>query len=100
MQPETQHRTVKGQYDRTNGKDVVGQMTRIDDLRNVLEDMECELAQRHQKLLGDSLSELSDVQSLLDGSKYVVGQTNRSEDRISSISHWVYEQRRDDAMKV
>ncbi|KAG8701769.1 hypothetical protein FRC11_011923, partial [Ceratobasidium sp. 423] len=76
--PETQHRTVKVQHERTNGKDAVGQMMHIDAICNVLQDMEGELAQRHCQLsgLGNSTSESDGMQSLLEGSQYTIGQTD------------------------
>ena len=75
-------------------------MTHIDAICGVLQDMESELAERHNKLLGDSPTESDNMQSIFEGSRYTIEQANRSEDRISSVSHWVYQQRHDDAMKV
>ncbi|EUC56088.1 hypothetical protein RSOL_158960 [Rhizoctonia solani AG-3 Rhs1AP] len=102
---ELQHRFIKIQFERTNKKDVVEQMTRIGDVASVLKRMDLELEQREAQLqLQNSDCESlpldpEGVQSLLDGLPYTIGQTERSEDLIASITRWVHEQRHDDAMK-
>ncbi|CEL56121.1 hypothetical protein RSOLAG1IB_07574 [Rhizoctonia solani AG-1 IB] len=98
--PELAHQKVKLQYNRTNKQDdSVNQMTHVNDICEVLRDMQDELAQRQQKLLGKSPPDSVAIQALLDGSRYTIGQTDRSEDRIPSVSQWVHEQRNDDATK-
>ncbi|CCO34564.1 hypothetical protein BN14_08666 [Rhizoctonia solani AG-1 IB] len=102
---ELQHRFIKDQFERTNKKDVVEQMTRIGDVSSVLKRMDLELEQREVQLrsqIGHSAPLPLDpegLQSLLNGSPYTIGQSERSADLIPSITRWVYEQRRDDAMK-
>ncbi|KAF8761932.1 hypothetical protein RHS01_01257 [Rhizoctonia solani] len=103
---ELQHRFIKDQFERTNKKDVVEQMTQIGDVSSALKRMELELEQREEQLrsqIGDSAPPSLDpegLESLLNGSPYTIGQTERSEDLIPSITRWVREQtRHDDAMK-
>ncbi|CAE6402750.1 unnamed protein product [Rhizoctonia solani] len=102
---ELQHRFIKNQFERTNKKDVVEQMTRIGDVSSALKRMDLELEQREAQLqsqIGDLATLPLDpegLQSLLDGSPYTIGQTERSADLIPSITRWIYEQRHDDAMK-
>ncbi|GAB1521542.1 hypothetical protein RhiTH_004639 [Rhizoctonia solani] len=102
---ELQHRFIKDQFERTNKKDVVEQMTQIGDVSSALKRMELELEQREEQLrsqIGDSAPPSLDpegLESLLNGSPYTIGQTERSEDLIPSITRWVREQQHDDAMK-
>ncbi|GAB1522320.1 hypothetical protein RhiTH_005434 [Rhizoctonia solani] len=102
---ELQHRFIKNQFERTNKKDVVEQMTRIGDVSSALKRMDLELEQQEAQLqsqIGDLATLPLDpegLQSLLDGSPYTIGQTERSADLIPSITRWIYEQRHDDAMK-
>ncbi|CEL58458.1 hypothetical protein RSOLAG1IB_12126 [Rhizoctonia solani AG-1 IB] len=96
---ERQHRKVKVQYSRTNGKsDTVNQMTHINDICETLQDMKDELA-RQQANTSESMPDPLAVQSLLDGSKYIIGQTDRNDDKIPRILQWVNKQHLDDAMK-
>ncbi|KAF8748110.1 hypothetical protein RHS01_11061 [Rhizoctonia solani] len=83
----------------------VKQMTQIGDVSSALKRMDLELEQREAQLqsqIGDLATLPLDpegLQSLLDGSPYTIGQTERSADLIPSITRWIYEQRHDDAMK-
>ncbi|KAF8760115.1 hypothetical protein RHS01_02138 [Rhizoctonia solani] len=76
---ELQHCFIKNQFERTNKKDVVE--TDDPNWRSTLP------------------LDPEGLQSLLDGSPYTIGQTERSADLIPSITRWIYEQRHDDAMK-
>ncbi|GAB1527141.1 hypothetical protein RhiTH_010316 [Rhizoctonia solani] len=98
--PELAHRKVKLQYDWTNKQNnLVNQMTHVNDICETLQDVQDELAQRQQKLLGISPPDSVSIQALLDGSRYTIGQTDCSEDRIPSIPQWVHEQHNEDATK-
>ncbi|CUA67885.1 Maltodextrin phosphorylase [Thermococcus litoralis DSM 5473] [Rhizoctonia solani] len=102
---ELQHRFIKIQFERTNKKDVVEQMTRIGDVASVLKRMDLELEEREAQLQSQNSDceflplDHEGAQSLLNGLPYTIGQTERSEDSITSITRWAHEQRRDDAMK-
>ncbi|GAB1527596.1 hypothetical protein RhiTH_010772 [Rhizoctonia solani] len=102
---ELQHCFVKNQFERTNKKDVVQQMTRIGDVASVLKRMDLELEQRQVQLQSqDNKCETAQLdtkalQSLLNGQPYTIGLTKRSEDMIASIIRWVHGQQHDDAMK-
>ncbi|KAF8666958.1 hypothetical protein RHS04_09358 [Rhizoctonia solani] len=100
-----QHCFIKDQFERTNKKDVVKQMTQIGDVSSALKRMELELEQRAEQLrsqIGDSAPPSLNpegLELLLNGSPYTIGQTKRSEDLIPSITRWVREQQHNDAMK-
>ncbi|QRW23996.1 Maltodextrin phosphorylase [Rhizoctonia solani] len=102
---ELQHCFVKNQFERTNKKDVVQQMTQIGDVASVLKRMDLELEQRQVQLQSqDNKCETAQLdtkalQLLLNGQPYTIGLTKRSEDMIASIIRWVHGQQHDDAMK-
>jgi hypothetical protein len=79
-------------------------MTQNGNICEVLRDMDDELADREKQLRSSSSTHLAvhseATESLLAGSGYSIGQKNRSEDAIPSLSTWVFEQKQDDAIKV
>ncbi|KAF8749202.1 hypothetical protein RHS01_10263 [Rhizoctonia solani] len=102
---ELQHCFVKNQFERTNKKDVVQQMTQIGDVASVLKRMDLELEQWQVQLQSqDNNCETAQLdtkalQLLLNGQPYTIGLTKRSEDMIASIIRWVHGQQHNDAMK-
>ncbi|CAE6497959.1 unnamed protein product [Rhizoctonia solani] len=66
-------------------------------------DLEVEQREAQLQLQNSELESLpldpEGVQLLLNGLPYTIGQTERSEDLIASITQWVHGQQHDDAMK-
>ncbi|KAG8727267.1 hypothetical protein FRC10_006273, partial [Ceratobasidium sp. 414] len=96
---ELQIRRIKAQYERTNRRNEVEQMTRISDICMVLEDIDDAL-KRHLEAGTSSGVDTEGVESLLSGDPYFIGQTDRSEDMIPSIALWADRQHCDDAVKL
>ncbi|CAE6469068.1 unnamed protein product, partial [Rhizoctonia solani] len=98
---ELQNRKIKGQYTRTNHRNVVEQMTRVGDITAVLEDIDVQLKQVRAKALEGPLVETDTgtIDSLLDGAPYSIGLKERSEDAIRGIPQWVASHQDDDATK-
>lgn len=63
-----------------------------------------ELQEREERLnsqnIGDTPPESDATDSLLNGSGYTIGQSERSEDLIPSVIRWVQEREDDDTIKV
>ncbi|KAF8666244.1 hypothetical protein RHS04_09698, partial [Rhizoctonia solani] len=93
------------QFERTNKKDVVKQMTQIGDAISVLKRMDQELTQQEAHLRSPNNEckptplDSDPLKSLLEGLPYTIGQTERSEDSIGNIPHWVHKQQHNDAMR-
>ncbi|KAG9082741.1 hypothetical protein FS749_006609 [Ceratobasidium sp. UAMH 11750] len=96
---ELRIRRIKAQYERTNRRNEVEQMTRISDICMVLEDIDNAL-KRHSESNASSEADTEGLESLLSGDPYFIGQTDRSEDMIPNIMLWVDRQRCDDAVKL
>ncbi|KAG9093781.1 hypothetical protein FRC06_011376 [Ceratobasidium sp. 370] len=100
---ELHNRSIKAQHLRTNKRDAIAQMTKNSDICEVLHDMDNELAEREDQLRSSSLTSMvvhsEATESLLAGSGYSIGQKDRSEDAIPSLSTWISEQKADDAIK-
>jgi hypothetical protein len=96
---ELQNRKIKAQYERTNRRNVVTQMTWIGDICSALEDIDDALKKRSEPADSPEVNAESS-QSLLGGDPYFIGAKDRSEDMLPSISLWVDNQRGNDAIKV
>ncbi|KAG9091927.1 hypothetical protein FRC06_000322 [Ceratobasidium sp. 370] len=96
---ELQIRRIKAQYERTNRRNEVEQMTRVSDICMVLEDIDNAL-KWHIEPDTSSRTDTEGMESLLSGDPYFIGQTDRSEDMIPSITLWADRQRCDDAVKL
>ncbi|KAG8733494.1 hypothetical protein FRC10_012322, partial [Ceratobasidium sp. 414] len=96
---ELHNRKIKAQYERTNRRNEVEQMTRISDICMVLEDIDNALKQ-HFEPNTSSETDTEGIESLLSGDPYFIGQKDRSEDVIPSIVLWSDQQRCDDAVKL
>ncbi|QRV80198.1 hypothetical protein RhiJN_08213 [Ceratobasidium sp. AG-Ba] len=96
---ELHNRRVKAQYERTNRRNEVEQMTRIGDICMVLEDIDDALEHFFKPETSPSV-DADGLKSLLSGDSYFIGQTDRSEDMIPSITLWADRQRGDDATKL
>lgn len=79
----------------------VEQMTRVGDICTVLQDMDNELQQLYRQLEKSSPEiDPQAIESIIDGSAYLIGLKDRSEDAIPSIPGWVEKRQTDDAIKV
>ncbi|CAE6445387.1 unnamed protein product [Rhizoctonia solani] len=98
---ELQNRKIKGQYARTNHRNIVEQMTRVGDITAVLEDIDTQLKWVRNKVTESTPLETNAgaVDSLLDGAAYSIGLKERSEDAIRGIPQWVASHQDDDATK-
>ncbi|KAG8739756.1 hypothetical protein FRC12_016207 [Ceratobasidium sp. 428] len=94
---ELQNRKYKAQYMRTNRRDAIEQMTQIGDIMTKLQDIDKEL----KESLKASLPRIDTaaIDSLIEGRPYHIGQKDRTEDLIPSISAWVANQAGDSAVK-
>ncbi|KAG9083836.1 hypothetical protein FRC06_004351 [Ceratobasidium sp. 370] len=101
---ELHNRSIKGQYLRTNKRSPTAQMTENGEICEVLRDMDDELADRENQLRSststNAVMHSEATESLLAGSGYSIGQKDRSQDAILSLSTWVFEQKEDDAIKL
>ncbi|KAF8599346.1 hypothetical protein BDV93DRAFT_449512, partial [Ceratobasidium sp. AG-I] len=100
---ELHNRSIKLQYLLTNKRNATTQMTAIGDVKRVLLEMMDELLDREERLNAPSIDipppESDATNSLLSGSGYTIGQSERSEDSIPSIIRWVQQYENDDAMR-
>ncbi|QRV90230.1 hypothetical protein RhiJN_18248 [Ceratobasidium sp. AG-Ba] len=92
-------RKIKAQYERTNRRNEVEQMTRISDICMVLEDMDDEITRLFESDPSSKI-DTDSLESLMSGDPYHIGQRERSEDMIPSIIQWADRQRGDDAVKL
>ncbi|KAG9077844.1 hypothetical protein FRC06_008672 [Ceratobasidium sp. 370] len=100
---ELHNRSVKLQYLLTNKRNPTAQMTDICDIKRVLSDMMDELEDRDEILNSlhsvNAEPESDAITSLLSGMGYSIGQSERSEDKISSVIRWLRQHEDDDATK-
>ncbi|KAG9089394.1 hypothetical protein FRC06_001569 [Ceratobasidium sp. 370] len=96
---ELQNRKIKAQYLRTNKRGAVEQMTRINDIITIMEDMDKELQEFRNEGNQVSFNPAEAVNSLVGGSPYFIGLRDRSEDVIPNIASWVTSQPHEDAVK-
>ncbi|KAG8729295.1 hypothetical protein FRC10_004102 [Ceratobasidium sp. 414] len=94
---ELQNRKYKAQYMRTNKRNAIEQMTEIDDIMTMLQDIEKEL---NESLEAQPAINSGAINSLVFGQPYHIGQKERSEDLIPNISLWIANQAHDRAFKV
>ncbi|QRV91939.1 hypothetical protein RhiJN_19957 [Ceratobasidium sp. AG-Ba] len=96
---ELHNRIPKSQYNRTNKRNAVEQMTRINNIQEHLREAEKELQEARNDPKRRFWDHDEAVSSLVDGRPYFIGQKERSEDTVSNIAAWVSDQHAEPSVK-